>query len=67
VVGVILNLALFFAYHLLWPQGFDAALDVRSLLIAVGAAVALFKYKRKVMEVIGLCALVGLAVKLIPI
>jgi hypothetical protein len=33
----------------------------------VGAAVALFKYKRKVMEVIGLCALVGLAVKLIPI
>ena len=67
VVGVILNLALFFAYHLLWPQGFDAALDVHSLLIAVGAAVALFKYKRKVMEVIGLCALVGLAVKLIPI
>jgi chromate transporter len=28
VVGVILNLALFFAYHVLWPQGFggrDAA------------------------------------------
>jgi chromate transporter len=67
VVGVILNLALFFAYHLLWPEGFDGALDVRSALIAVGAAVALFKYKRKVMEVIGLCALVGLAVKLIPI
>jgi hypothetical protein len=29
--------------------------------------VALFKYKRGVMEVIGLCALVGLAVKLIPL
>jgi chromate transporter len=67
VVGVILNLALFFAYHLLWPEGFDGALDVRSALIAAGAAVALFKYKRKAMEVIGLCALVGLAVKLIPI
>lgn len=67
VVGVILNLALFFGYHLLWPEGFDGALDVRSALIAVGAGVALFKYKRKVIEVIGLCALVGLAVKLIPI
>jgi chromate transporter len=67
VVGVILNLALFFGYHLLWPEGFDGPFDVRSALIAVGAAVALFKYKRGVMEVIGLCALVGLAVKLIPI
>ena len=26
VVGVILNLALFFAYHVLWPQGFGGAL-----------------------------------------
>ena len=25
VVGVILNLALFFAYHLLWPKGFAGA------------------------------------------
>jgi chromate transporter len=67
VVGVVINLALFFGYHLLWPEGFDGALDVRSALIAVAAAVALFKYKRSVMEVIGLCALVGLAIKLIPL
>jgi chromate transporter len=67
VVGVILNLALFFGYHLLWPEGFDGAFDVRSALIAVGATVALFKYKRSVMEVICLCALVGLTVKLIPL
>ncbi len=67
VVGVVLNLALFFGYHLLWPEGFDGALDVRSALIAVAAAVALFTYKRSVMEVIGLCALVGLAIKLIPL
>ena len=67
VVGVVLNLALFFGYHLLWPEGFDSALDVRSALIAVAAAVALFTYKRSVMEVIGLCALVGLAIKLIPL
>ncbi|WP_310610906.1 chromate efflux transporter [Limnohabitans sp.] len=67
VVGVVLNLALFFGYHLLWPEGFAGAFDGRSALIAIGAAVALFKYKRGVMEVIALCALVGLAIKLIPL
>ena len=67
VVGVVLNLALFFGYHLLWPEGFAGAFDVRSALIAIAAAVALFHYKRGVMEVIALCALVGLAVKLIPL
>ncbi len=67
VVGVILNLALFFGYHLLWPQGFAGAFEVRSALIAVGAALALFKYKRSVMQVIGLCALIGLAVKLLQL
>jgi chromate transporter len=65
VVGVVLNLALFFGYHLLWPEGFAGAFDGRSALIAVGAAVALFKYKRSVMEVIAFCALIGLAIKLL--
>ncbi len=67
VVGVVINLALFFGYHLLWPEGFEGAFDVRSALIAAGAAVMLFKYKRSVMETIGLCALAGLAVKLIAL
>ena len=67
VVGVVLNLAMFFSYHLLWPEGFDGAFDVRSALIAIGSAWMLFQLKRSVMEVIGLCALVGLAVKLIPL
>ena len=65
VVGVILNLALFFGYHVLWPQGFDGALDVPSALIAVAAAVALFKFKRGVIPVIAASALAGLAVHLI--
>ncbi|WP_310626191.1 chromate efflux transporter [Limnohabitans sp.] len=67
VVGVVLNLALFFAYHLLWPEGFTGSLDVRSSLIAIGATVALFHFKRPVMEVIALCALVGLSAQLIPL
>lgn len=63
VVGVILNLALFFAYHLLWPQGFDGPLDVASALLAVGAATALLAFKRSVIEVIATGALLGLALK----
>lgn len=65
VVGVILNLALFFGYHVLWPQGFAGAFDAVSALIAVGAAVALFRFKRKVVHVIGVCAVVGLIVRLV--
>jgi chromate transporter len=62
VVGVILNLALFFGYHTLWPQGFGNAMDVPSALIALGAAIALFKYKRSVMHVIAVCGLMGMVV-----
>jgi chromate transporter len=60
VVGVILNLALFFGYHVLWPQGFAGSLDWVSALIAIGAAVALFTFKRNVIHVILACALIGL-------
>jgi len=62
VVGVILNLALFFGYHTLWPQGFHAELDMLSALLAVAAAFALFKYKRNVMHVIVVCGLIGMVI-----
>jgi hypothetical protein len=39
VVGVILNLALFFGYHVWWPQGFAGRFDWGSALIAASAAV----------------------------
>ena len=65
VVGVILNLALFFGYHVLWPQGFEGRFDVMSALIALGAAVALFKYKRNVIHVLAACAVLGLVVRLV--
>ncbi|MCW5784381.1 MAG: chromate efflux transporter [Nitrospirales bacterium] len=63
VVGVILNLALFFGYHVLWPQGFAGVFDWVSALIALAAAVALFRYRRNVIEVIAACALIGLILK----
>lgn len=66
VVGVILNLALFFGYHVLWPQGLDAGFDWVSALIALGAAIALFRFKLNVIHVIAGCALIGFAVRALP-
>ncbi|WP_283746011.1 chromate efflux transporter [Sideroxydans sp. CL21] len=63
VVGVILNLAMFFAYHVLWPKGFSGTFDWISALIALAAAIALLRYKRGVMEVIAVCAVIGLVLK----
>jgi chromate transporter len=59
VVGVIASLALFFAQHLLWPQGMEGQFDVRAALIAAAAAVALIRFQRPVVQVIAACALVG--------
>ena len=64
VVGVILNLALFFGYHVLWPHGgFKGSFDGMAALIACAAAVALFRYKRNVIHVIAASALIGLVLK----
>ena len=65
VVGVILDLAMFFGYHVLWPVGFQGAFDVSSALIATAAFVALFRYKANVIHVIGACAAIGLLVTLL--
>ncbi|MDP1782876.1 MAG: chromate efflux transporter [Hydrogenophaga sp.] len=61
VVGVILNLALFFAYHVWWPQGFTGPFDAPSAVLTVLAAVALFRFKVGVVTLIGVCGLLGVA------
>lgn len=63
VVGVILKLALFFGYHVLWPEGFAGSFDWISALITIGAAIALFRFKRSVIHVIAACAVIGLVLK----
>jgi len=65
VVGVIVNLALFFAWHVLWPDGSDGRFEWISSAIGIAAFVALFRYKAGIMPVIGACALAGLAVTLL--
>ena len=61
VVGVIVNLALFFAYHVFWPTGFAGAFDPVAALIAIAAAIALFRFKAGVLPLLGGCAVAGLA------
>jgi chromate transporter len=63
VVGVILNLAVFFAYHVLWPKGFNGPFDWVSALMALAAAIALVRFKRNVIHVIAVCAVIGLTLK----
>lgn len=63
VVGVILNLALFFGYHVLWPQGLGGRFDWVSALLALAAGVALMRFRRGVIEVIAACAVLGLVAR----
>jgi chromate transporter len=65
VVGVIVNLALFFAGHVLWPEGLRGRFEWISALVGAAAFLALFRYKAGVMPVIGACALAGLATTLL--
>ena len=65
VVGVILNLALFFGWHVIFPHATDAApfsggFEWFYALISVAAFIALWKYKQDIMKVIGACAAIGL-------
>lgn len=69
VVGVILNLALFFSYHVFWPDGVRDALDVRglfaeldlfALILAVAAFVALVRFKVGTIAIILACGILGL-------
>lgn len=61
VVGVVLNLAVFFATHVLWPDGLAGRFDWLSAVVGVGAFLALWRYKVGIMPVIGACAAIGTA------
>jgi chromate transporter len=65
VVGVILNLAVFFAWHVLWPQAtaaapFSGPFEWATLAIGIAAAVALFRFGVGIIPLIGACGAAGL-------
>ncbi len=62
VVGVILNLALFFIWHIVWPAGAAGSIDPWAAAIAVASAMALFRFKWKVTHVIAAAAIAGLVI-----
>ena len=61
VVGVIVNLAVYFAQHVLWPQGWSGPFEWMSALIGVACGIALMRFQAGVMRVIAVCAVIGLA------
>ncbi|MFU8836790.1 MAG: chromate efflux transporter [Thiohalomonadaceae bacterium] len=70
VVGVIVNLALFFGWHLLWPEGtstapFDGPFEWFDGLIALGAFIALWRFKIDILRVLLACAGIGVAMTLL--
>ncbi len=83
VVGVILNLAIWFGLHVLFGEvgryelmpsiGLDLAqpvwtsLDPLALVFFAGSAFLLFRLKLGMVPVLGICALVGLAVRLLAL
>jgi chromate transporter len=70
VVGVILNLAAVFAWHVLWPDAgptapFGGGFDLFALLLAAGALLALWRLRLGVVTVLAACALLGGTFRLI--
>ncbi|MGB9094273.1 MAG: chromate transporter, partial [Gallionella sp.] len=59
VVGVILNLAVFFAYHVLWPQGWTGKFEWFSALLGAAALIALLRYRVDIIPVILGCGAAG--------
>ncbi|MGH8743967.1 MAG: chromate transporter, partial [Burkholderiales bacterium] len=65
VVGVVLNLALFFAYHVLWPEGFGNRFEWLSLGVGIAAYIALARFGIGIITVIACCGATGLAYTLL--
>ncbi|MGL4398554.1 MAG: chromate transporter, partial [Luteolibacter sp.] len=63
VVGVILNLAIWFAWHALLPAG--GTFDFFVAVVAIGAWLAMERFKIGVIPTLGACAVLGMIWKLL--
>ncbi len=64
VVGVIVNLAVFFAWHVWWPKAnaenvFGGGFEWFAALLTLAAAIALFRFKIGVIFIIAACGVAG--------
>ncbi len=65
VVGVIVNLAVFFAWHVWWPKAnpagiFGGGFEWFAALLTMLAAIALFRFKVGVIMIIAVCGTAGI-------
>jgi chromate transporter len=63
VVGVILNLAIWFAWHAVSPEG--GTFDFFVALVAIGSWIAMERFKIGVIRTLGACAVLGMIWKLV--
>ncbi|MEY2631361.1 MAG: hypothetical protein RIR00_15 [Pseudomonadota bacterium] len=63
VVGVILNLALFFAGQVLWPQGYAAGPDLGAAGLAALSLLALLRFRVGVLPLLSVAAVAGLLLR----
>jgi len=59
VVGVILNLAVFFTYHIVWPSGWEGGPDWFAALAAIAATIALVHFRVGIIPLIAASGLMG--------
>ena len=59
-------LAVFFAYHVLWPAGLSGRFEWPAAVIGIAAAIALIRYKVGVIPVVLVSGLCGLALSFVP-
>jgi chromate transporter len=64
IVGVIANLALFFALHVFWPRGVAQSADLVPVALAAAATLALFVFRVGVIPVILACGALGVLIRL---
>lgn len=60
VVGVVLNLAMFFAYHVFWPREFEGEFQGFAVLISIAAFIALFRFRAGIITVVLTCGIIGI-------
>ena len=65
IVGVILNLAMFFAWHVLLPGGPEGRFEWPLALIGFAALIALFRFRVGIIPTIAACGAAGLLVRLL--
>ena len=63
IVGVILNLAMFFAWHVLLPAGPGGPFEWPLAIIGIIALVALFRFRVGIIPIIAACGAAGLIVR----